>query len=202
MYSVDKFCSIIGDDHEVFFVGPDILEVLTHVSNTVIERWPPHTSIVLKNIEAAWAACCTPSTDAHCATLKRRPEATMPVFTAQSLFVVLGVGFGLLGWTNGFLVAFTCFFGGIGIVVFNRIWWTSCFILFSHAPEAVRRPVKGLHHPLSTLPTTTENAYNCPLHRSLQSKREEWDVLWPRNKWNLKNKIKTYSSNLICYPSK
>ena len=40
MYSVDKFCSIIGDDHEVFFVGPDILEMLTHVSNTEIERCP------------------------------------------------------------------------------------------------------------------------------------------------------------------
>ena len=48
----------------------------------------------------------------------------MPLFTAQARFlsfdVLGGLDFGLLGWTTGFLAAFTCFVGDIGVVVFKK----------------------------------------------------------------------------------
>ena len=75
---------------------------------------PPRTSIVVKNIEAAWAACCIPGSNEYCATFKRTPETTMPPFTAQARFDGLRLDFGLVGWTTGFLAAFPCFVGGIG----------------------------------------------------------------------------------------
>jgi hypothetical protein len=94
--------------------------VLAQVSIQRLKDVPPHTCIVVKTSEAAWAACCTPSNDAHCAMFKMALEMTMPLFTAQSRFDVLGLAVGLLGWTTGFLVALSCFVGGIGIVVFKK----------------------------------------------------------------------------------
>jgi hypothetical protein len=90
--------------------------VLALVSIQRLKDVPPHTCIVVKTSEAAWAACCMPSNDAHPAMFTMRSEMTMPLFTAQARlesFDVFGLALGLLGWTTGFLVAFTCF-GDIG----------------------------------------------------------------------------------------
>lgn len=84
--------------------------MLTQVSIQRLKDLPPHTSIVVKKIEAAWAACCTPSKDAPCAMLRRTLETTMPLFTAQARFKsfeVLGLFFGLLGLITGFLITFS-----------------------------------------------------------------------------------------------
>lgn len=172
VYSDDKFLGILSDFLVLFFEGPDILKVLIHISIQRLKEILPHTSIVLNNKLTAWAACCTPSTDPHCAIFKRRLEATMPVFTAKPVLFVLGMVFGLLGWATGFLVAFTFFFGAIEIVVFKRIWWASCFICYIIVLPCHPRQWGTCQRLTSSLEYTDDNG-----EQFLQSKREKRDLL-------------------------
>lgn len=74
--------------------------MLAQASIQRLKDVPPHTCIVVKTREAAWAACCMPSNDAYCATFTMTSEMTMPLFTAQARVEsldVLGLALGLLG---------------------------------------------------------------------------------------------------------
>lgn len=117
----------------------DILEVLVQVSIQRLKDLLLHTSIVLKTVEAATAACCTPGNDAHCAMFARRFEMTRPLFATHSRLVVLGFDFGLLGLTTGLLFEVDIGINECSRDVYKYHLYTS--LLFSHATcrcEAVR----------------------------------------------------------------